>query len=197
MAHQVVSVSTQVPALSLSSLVVHGCLLKLDRPGEYKASLVDARFPKRSDAKAAVCLQAMSEGIGGYIRSIASAVENKITPAMRSFSSSLVSPALTSALSKVGTDLRPHFEYDKERDGTYLSLAHVRRHFLTVNMQHLVPPCLLDCRRCPRQSRCDSIPSRGTIAPKQTPKWLSFATPLNKALSNSFVFAEKPHRLAT
>ena len=129
MAHPVVSVSTQVSALSLSSLTVHGCLLKLDRPGEYKASLVDARFPKRSDAKAAVCLQAMSEGIGDYIRSIASAVDNKITPAMRSFSSSLVFPALTSGLSKIDTDLRPHFEYDKERDGWHLSLPHLLQTF--------------------------------------------------------------------
>ncbi|KAF8552813.1 hypothetical protein OG21DRAFT_1415383, partial [Imleria badia] len=95
---------------------LHGCLLKLDRPGEYKASLVDARFPKRSDAKAAVCLQAMSEGIGDYIRSIASTLDTKVTPTMRSFSSSLVFPTLTSGLSKIDSALHPHFEYDKERD---------------------------------------------------------------------------------
>jgi hypothetical protein len=129
MGHPVVSVSIQGFALSLSSLTVHGCLLKLDRPGEYKAALVDARFPKRSDAKAAVCLQAMSEGIGDYIRSIASAVDNKITPGMRSFSSSLVFPALTSGLSKIDTSLRPHFEYDKERDGWHLSLDHLLQTF--------------------------------------------------------------------
>ena len=105
------------------SLAVHGCILKLDRPGEYKASLVDARFPKKSDAKAAVCLQAMSEGIGDYIRSIASALDNKVTPTMRSFSSSLVFPALTSGLSKIDTALHPHFEYDKERDGWHSALS--------------------------------------------------------------------------
>ncbi|KAH0835651.1 hypothetical protein J3R83DRAFT_9402 [Lanmaoa asiatica] len=102
---------------------LHGCLLKLDRPGEYKASLVDARFPKRSDAKAAVCLQAMSEGIGNYIRSITSAIDTKITVTMRSFSNSLVYPALTSELSKIDTDLYPHFEYDKERDAFGASLV--------------------------------------------------------------------------
>ncbi|KAF8451951.1 hypothetical protein L210DRAFT_3626351 [Boletus edulis BED1] len=95
---------------------LHGCILKLDRPGEYKASLIDARFPKRSDAKAAVCLQAVSEGIGDYIHSIASAVDNKVSPTMRSFSSSLVYPALTSGLSKIDTVLHPHVEYHKERD---------------------------------------------------------------------------------
>lgn len=128
-AHLVVSVLAQVSVSSLSSLTVHGCLVKLDRPGEYKASLVDARFPKRSDAKAAVCLQAMAEGIGNYIRSIASDVDTKVTPAMRSFSSSLVYPALTSELSRMDTNLHPYFEYDKERDGWDLSLARLLRTF--------------------------------------------------------------------
>ena len=121
MAHPVVSVSTPVFALLLSLFVVHGCLLKLDRPREYKAFLVDARFTKRSDAKAASCLQAMSEGIGDYIRSITSAVDNKVTLIMRSFSSSLVYPALTSGLSKIDRDLHPHFEYHKERDGKHFA----------------------------------------------------------------------------
>lgn len=123
MAYPVVSISAQVSTLSLSSLTVHGCLLKLDRPGEYKAFLVDARFLKRSDAKAAVCLQAMSEGIGHYIRSIISAIDAKITPAMRSFSKNVVLPALMSELSKIDTGLHPHFEYDKERDGWHFSLT--------------------------------------------------------------------------
>lgn len=125
MAHPVVSISVQVSTLSLSSFIVHGCLLRLHRPGEYKAFLVDARFPKRSDAKAAVCLQAMSERIGDYIRSITSAVDTKITHTMRSFSSGLVYPTLMSELSKIETDLHPHFEYDKERDGWHLSLIHL------------------------------------------------------------------------
>ncbi|KAG9312604.1 hypothetical protein JVU11DRAFT_7001 [Chiua virens] len=101
---------------------LHGCLLKLDRPGGYKASLVDARFIKRSEAKAAVCLQAMSEGIGDYIRAIASAVDNKTTTTMRSFSSSLVYPALTSELTKIDASLHPHFEYNRERDAFGASL---------------------------------------------------------------------------
>ena len=102
---------------------MHGCLLKVDRLGEYKAFIVDARFPKRSDAKAAVCLQAMSEGIGNYIRSIISVVDSKITPKMRSFSSSLVQPALNSALNKIDTELHPRFEYNKERNGSRFPLS--------------------------------------------------------------------------
>jgi hypothetical protein len=120
MAHLVVSSLVRISTLWLNSLTVHGCLLKLDRPGEYKASLVDARFTKRSDSKAAVCFQAMSEGIGNYIRSIASAIDTKITPEMRSFSSSLVYPALSSELSKIDAAPAPLFEYDKQRDGSHL-----------------------------------------------------------------------------
>ena len=123
MARPAVSISALLSTSSLSPPIVHGCLLKLDRPGEYKASLVDARFPKRSDAKAAVCLQAMSEGFGNYIRSIASAVDGKVTQTMRSFSSTLAYPALMSELSKIGTDLHPHVEYDKERDGCRILFA--------------------------------------------------------------------------
>ncbi|KAF9242819.1 hypothetical protein BU15DRAFT_72469 [Melanogaster broomeanus] len=64
---------------------LHGCVLKFDRPGDYRAYIVDAWFPKRSDAKAAVCLQAMSHNVGNYIR-------------------------------KIGMELRPYFEFEKERD---------------------------------------------------------------------------------
>lgn len=123
----VVSSSAQAFVWLLSSFTVHGCLLRLDRPGDYKASLVDARFPKRSDAKAAVCLQAMSEGIGDYIRSVMAAVDAKVTHTMRSFASGLVYPALMSELSKIAIDLHPHFEYDKERDGRHLLLTYLAR----------------------------------------------------------------------
>ncbi|KAF9221084.1 hypothetical protein BS17DRAFT_785885 [Gyrodon lividus] len=95
---------------------LHGCVLKLDRPGDYRAYLVDARFPKRSDAKAAVCLQAISHGIGNYIRSITSAIEAKVTSTIRSFSTNFIYPTLMSELSKIRMELRPHFEFKKERD---------------------------------------------------------------------------------
>ncbi|KAI6127086.1 hypothetical protein F5141DRAFT_1085435 [Pisolithus sp. B1] len=101
---------------------LHGCLLRIDRPGSYKAFLVDAEFAKRADAKAAVCLQAMSRGIGGYIRSIISSVESKLTPQMRSFSHNYIYPTLQSELSKIDFGLYPHFEFDKERDAVGATL---------------------------------------------------------------------------
>ncbi|KAF8840465.1 hypothetical protein BDN67DRAFT_644579 [Paxillus ammoniavirescens] len=95
---------------------LHGCVLKLDRPGDYRAYLVDARFPKRSDAKAAVSLQAMSHGVGNYIRTITSTVQEKVTPLMRSFSTNFIYPTLMAELSKIHLELHPHFEFKKERD---------------------------------------------------------------------------------
>jgi len=96
---------------------VHGCLLRIDQPEDYKAYLVEAQFAKRADAKAAVTLQAMSRGVGDYIRSIAASVESKVTPQMRSFSSNYVFPTLQSELNKIDPALHPQVEYGKQRDG--------------------------------------------------------------------------------
>lgn len=101
---------------------LHGCLLRIDHPGTYKAYLVDAEFAKRADAKAAVCLQAMSRGIGEYIRSIVSSVESKLTSQMRSFSHNYIYPTLQSELNKIESGLYPHFEFDKERDAVGATL---------------------------------------------------------------------------
>lgn len=96
---------------------MHGCLLRIDQPENYKAYLVEAQFAKRADAKAAVTLQAMSRGVGDYIRNIASSVELKVTPQMRSFSSNYVFPTLQSELNKIDPALHPQVEYGKQKDG--------------------------------------------------------------------------------
>ncbi|KAI6144341.1 hypothetical protein BKA82DRAFT_1003728 [Pisolithus tinctorius] len=102
--------------ISGSTPGLHGCLLRIDRPGTYRAYLVDAEFAKRADAKAAVCLKAMSCGVGEYIRTIVSSVESKLTSQMRSFSNNYIHPTLQSELSKIDPGLYPHFEFEKERD---------------------------------------------------------------------------------
>ncbi|KAH7886679.1 hypothetical protein F5I97DRAFT_1025287 [Phlebopus sp. FC_14] len=101
---------------------LHGCLLKLDRPGDYRAYLVDSRFTKRSDAKAAVCLQAMSLGVGEYIREITSAVGTQVTSAMRSFSTNIIYPTMTAELSRIDAGLHPRFDFEKHRDAFGASL---------------------------------------------------------------------------
>ncbi|KAL4062794.1 hypothetical protein V8B97DRAFT_1994013 [Scleroderma yunnanense] len=95
---------------------LHGCLLRINQAENYKAYLVEARFAKRADAKAAVILQAMTRGVGDYIRSIAMSVELKVTPKMRSFSSNYIYPTLQSELNKINSALHPEIQYTKDRD---------------------------------------------------------------------------------
>lgn len=94
---------------------LHGCFLRLDRPTEYRAYLVDPRFPKRADAKAAVCLQALSQGAGDHMRAIGKAVEARVTPLMKSWVNDQVYPVLLSEYNKIRSR-HPGFTYEKEKD---------------------------------------------------------------------------------
>lgn len=94
---------------------LHGCFLRLDRPTEYRAYLVDPRFPKRADAKAAVCLQALSHGAGDYMRAIGKAVEARVTPLMKTWVNDQVYPVLLSEYNKL-RGRHPNFTYEKEKD---------------------------------------------------------------------------------
>ncbi|KAG1881147.1 hypothetical protein F4604DRAFT_465963 [Suillus subluteus] len=94
---------------------LHGCFLRLDRPTEYRAYLVDPRFPKRADAKAAVCLQALSHGAGDYMRAIGKAVEARVTPLMKTWVNDQVYPVLLSEYNKL-RNRHPNFTYEKEKD---------------------------------------------------------------------------------
>ena len=103
-------------------VAVHGCLLRLERPGEVKSYLVDARFSKRAEAKAAVCLLAMVEGAGDYIRSVAKAIEDKLPASMRKYVSEVLIPVLNSEYRKAhGPGIQPHVEYDMDLDGQFSS----------------------------------------------------------------------------
>jgi hypothetical protein len=96
---------------------VQGCLLRIEHCGESRSYLVDARFSKRSDAKAAVCLQAMSQGLGNYIRAIGKVVESKVTQAMRRLANEQIFPILVSESSKLGPNAHPTYEYERDKDG--------------------------------------------------------------------------------
>ncbi|KAG1770711.1 hypothetical protein EDD22DRAFT_948318 [Suillus occidentalis] len=94
---------------------LHGCFLRLDRPTEYRAYIVDPRFPKRADAKAAVCLQALSHGAGEYVRAIGKAVEARVTPLMKTWVNDQIYPVLLSEYNKL-RGRHPNFTYEKEKD---------------------------------------------------------------------------------
>jgi hypothetical protein len=92
--------------------------LRLVRPGEVRTYLVDPQFPKRADAKNAVCLVALSAGVGAYVRSIAEALEIKVPPETRTLVFETILPLLTGEYAKFWPNKLPvMFEYTKDRDG--------------------------------------------------------------------------------
>ncbi|KAH9939641.1 uncharacterized protein BXZ73DRAFT_23966, partial [Epithele typhae] len=102
----------------------HGCLLRLERPGEVKSYLVDPRFSKRTEAKAAVCLLAMWEGVGAHIRSIAKAIEDKIPPQARKHANEVLAPTLNTEYRKVrGPGVPPTIEHDQDLDACGATLV--------------------------------------------------------------------------
>jgi hypothetical protein len=86
---------------------------------ETKTYLLDAQFPKRSDAKSAVCLLAMSQGVGDYIRELKEAAENKLPADKRKLANEKILQVLTTECSKVRNGNRPIFEFTCGRDGIY------------------------------------------------------------------------------
>ncbi|PIL32569.1 hypothetical protein GSI_05272 [Ganoderma sinense ZZ0214-1] len=96
---------------------LHGCLLRLERPGEVRSYLVEARFVKRMEAKAAVCLLAMSEGVGDYIRDVGKAVKDRLSPATRKHVSEVLQPLFNAEYRKVrGPGIQPAIEFDQDMD---------------------------------------------------------------------------------
>ncbi|KAJ7034742.1 hypothetical protein C8F04DRAFT_560026 [Mycena alexandri] len=93
-------------------MLVHGYLLRLRRPGECRSYLVEPRFGTHKIAKAAVTLLALSLGAGKWIREVTEAVKARITPQMRQFVISTVTPALAAETRRIGGKASaPHFEF--------------------------------------------------------------------------------------
>ena len=88
---------------------------------------MDARFPKRSDAKSAVCLLAMSQGVGDYIRGLKEAAENKLPADKRKLANEKILQVLAAECGKVRNGNRPVFEFTSERDGMHFSFFCERR----------------------------------------------------------------------
>ena len=70
------------------------------------------------EAKAAVCLLAMSQGVGDYIRKVGKAVKERLPPATRKHVSEVLQPLLNAEFRKVrGPGIQPAIEYDQDVDG--------------------------------------------------------------------------------
>ncbi|KAJ7596594.1 hypothetical protein C8J56DRAFT_917842 [Mycena floridula] len=103
---------------------LHGCLLRLDRPSQSKSYLVEPQFSKRTDAKNAVCFQAMSEGLCVDVRALAEENEKKVTDAMRKLASSRIIPTLSGEYSKARSGQPPlDYRYTQEQDAFGCSLT--------------------------------------------------------------------------
>lgn len=91
--------------------------MRVKRPDEVRSYLVDARFHKRADAKAAVCLHAMTQGLGDSIRQVRKSIESKVTPAMTQWVKDHVLDALTSELRKIRPGAQLMYTFEKDHDG--------------------------------------------------------------------------------
>jgi hypothetical protein len=93
---------------------VHGCPFRIYNSSSSKSYIVDPRFSKRKDAKAAVCFLAVSQGIYDYIQGMA---PPKITEEMRRVANKRIFPALEMAYGKLAPHCRPAIVYSRDVDG--------------------------------------------------------------------------------
>ena len=100
---------------------VHGCLLRLDWNDDSRTYIVDSIFGKRSDAKSAVCLLAICQGLGDYIHSIVGVLDKKLTPERRKTATDHAI-LITRELSRVSEGNTPEFTFDSDRGGTLSAL---------------------------------------------------------------------------
>lgn len=97
---------------------MHGAVLRVESPDDCKTYMVDPGFPKRADAKIAVCLLAMSQGVGKYIRDLSEEVSNKISPEMRQTAIQSIIPLIASEYAKIWPEKCPDpYQFYRERDG--------------------------------------------------------------------------------
>ena len=82
--------------------------------------MVVPQFPKRADAKNAVCLAALAADVGAYVRAISAALEVKISPETKTLVYESILPLLNTEYAKFWPNKLPAmFEYTKDRDGTH------------------------------------------------------------------------------
>ena len=105
--------------------IAHGCLVRFNLPRveEGRSYLVEPQFSKRSDAKSAVALLAISQNVGGWVHDISTAVENLITPEMRTKAGSLMAP-LNQECTRARIVGQPTYNYLHEEGGE-LHLAYI------------------------------------------------------------------------
>ena len=102
----------------MTIVTAHGAVLRVARPGEVRTYLVDPQFPKRADAKNAVCLVALAAGVGAYVRAVADVLEAKVSTETKALVFDSILPLLTTEYAKFWPNKSPEmFEFTRDRDG--------------------------------------------------------------------------------
>ncbi|KAH9940613.1 hypothetical protein B0H21DRAFT_754394 [Amylocystis lapponica] len=101
---------------------LHGCLLRLERPGQCVSYMVDPKFSKRAEAKAAVCLLAMSQGVGNIIRQITAEVDTRLPADTRRRANEFL-PILQGEYQRLRPGATPTFEFTVDRDACGCSVT--------------------------------------------------------------------------
>jgi hypothetical protein len=109
-------------AVKTMSTDMHGCLIRIKRPGECRSYLVEPRFGALKNAKAAVSLLAFSMGAGKWIREAAEAVEARITPEIRRFAQTSLFPTLAQESQRL-SGTTPRWEFSTDGDGENHSIV--------------------------------------------------------------------------
>ncbi|KAK7018602.1 hypothetical protein R3P38DRAFT_2983443 [Favolaschia claudopus] len=91
---------------------LHGCVLRLNRPGTCRTYLVEPQFLSYKEVKSAVTLLALSLGGGKWIREVGLDLEVRITPEIRQFVQKYL-PVLAQETQRV-SKTTPRFEFATE-----------------------------------------------------------------------------------
>ncbi|KAJ3746066.1 hypothetical protein DFH05DRAFT_906756 [Lentinula detonsa] len=103
-----------------------GCVLRIETPDsdptEARTYLVEPRFSKKVKAKVGVCIQAMSENVGGFLRTYfpvesqttTSTVLSLLTPQMRQLANQTLWPMLEAACQEIGPQATIMVHYSRK-----------------------------------------------------------------------------------
>ncbi|KAF9560441.1 hypothetical protein CPC08DRAFT_476235 [Agrocybe pediades] len=108
--------SSSFQPISDTGRMLHGCILRIERPGETRTYIVDPVFTKRADARPGVALLAMSQGLGDYLRSIKHGIDDKLPPDMRTMANVKFMQMLSMECCRVRAGNRPVFLFSSDHD---------------------------------------------------------------------------------
>lgn len=126
-----------------------GCVLRLEGPKHRsKAYILDPHFAKRQDAKAAVCLLAISQNVQAYVQSVEQEFDKKLGPGDRVLVETKILPAILARAQKVRAGNRPKYDFVSDEGGMWwrflprslsmvLTLSVFSRIWVHVVYQHL------------------------------------------------------------